>query len=102
MKLKDNRQKEDVSRRKVFFPDARALSSEEVAALSDDAKSFAGECRDRGVWLEIFCPDDNCLAEAERVKLPVFCDNPSGRKDLWLEVFCPDDSCEISAASRLP
>ena len=102
MEPKDNSSKEDVSRRKVFFPDTRTLSSDEVAALSDNEKAFAGECRDRGVWLEIFCPDDNCLAEAERVKLPLFCENSGGRKDLWLEVFCPADSCEVSGPSQLP
>ena len=102
MEPKDSRLKEKASRRKVFWPNARALSGEEVAALSDNEKAFAGECRGRGVWLELFCPDDNCLLEAERVKLPVFCDNPAGGQDLWLEIFCPADSCELSGASQLP
>ena len=102
MDRNNTNEKEATSRKKVFLPKARALSSEEVNTLSDNEKAFAKECQDRGVWLEIFCPDDNCLLEEERMKLPIFCEDSAKKRDLWLEILCPDNNCEISGATHLP
>jgi muconolactone delta-isomerase len=102
MEHKNANEKEKTSPKKVFFPKARALSNEEVDTLSAEEKAFAKECQDRGVWLEIFCPDDNCLLEGERMQLPIFCKDSKNRQDLWLEIFCPDNSCELSVATQLP
>jgi len=102
MENKNISEKEATSPKKVFFPKARALSNEEINTLSAEEKAFAKECQDRGVWLEIFCPDDNCLLEEERMKLPVFCKDSKNRQDLWLEIFCPDNSCELSGPTQLP
>jgi hypothetical protein len=88
--------------RRVFMPKARVLSENELGSLSEREKAFAGECKDKGLWLEIFCPDDACLLEEERIKLPVFCEHPEHKHSLWLEIFCPGGSCEVTESSKLP
>ncbi|MCF8145514.1 MAG: hypothetical protein K9N21_16500 [Deltaproteobacteria bacterium] len=97
----ENRKPQDGPRR-IFLPKARVLSGKEVDALSEKEKTFAESCRERGVWLELFCPDDACLMEEERIKLPVFCDRPEHDHSLWLEIFCPGGSCEVTEATNLP
>lgn len=59
-------------------------------------------CEPKDTWLEVFCPDDNCLLEEERIKLKPFCDDSEEKHDLWLDTFCPDGNCEITETSRLP
>jgi hypothetical protein len=88
--------------RRIFLPKAHALSQDELGTLSEKEKTFAKECKDRGIWLELFCPDDACLAEEERINLPVFCENPDHDHSLWIDIFCPGGSCEVSEASKLP
>lgn len=51
-------------------------------------------------WLNIFCPEDACLAEEERFSLPT-CE-VTEEHDEWLEVFCPQDSCEVTSPTQLP
>jgi len=54
---------------KVFCPEARCLSEEEILNLPEEhLKAAEGE---KGLWLEVFCPDEACLTEAEKVSLPV-------------------------------
>jgi len=55
-----------------------------------------------GVWLELFCPDDACFTEEERVRIPVLCEDPQAGKKSWLDLFCPDGSCEVNEATKLP
>jgi hypothetical protein len=88
--------------RRILMPKARVLSEKEVGELSDKAKAFAAECKERGLWLEIFCPDDACLLEGERIKLPVFCEHPKHKHSPWLDIFCPGGSCEVNEPSKLP
>ncbi len=58
-------------------------------------------CEPKGTWLEVFCPDDCCLLEEERIKLKPFCDESGEKHDLWLDTFCPDGNCDISETSQL-
>lgn len=102
MKRNSNIEKETTSRKTVFLPNSRVLSGKDLTALSDKEKAFARECKDKGVWLELFCPDDNCLIEEERIKLIDFCEGTGEKRNLWLKVFCPDASCEISEHTQLP
>ena len=51
-------------------------------------------------WLKVFCPEDACLAEEERVSLPV--SEETEEHSEWLEVFCPQDTCEINSPTQLP
>jgi len=76
-----------------YFPNARALSSSEVAALPDDKKKSAAAAGKSGVWLEVHCPDGSCVDKEGKVTLTAA--EIEGKKDkgLWLNVFCPEDSC---------
>jgi hypothetical protein len=87
---------ETIWRRKGHWPSVGSLSASEFRNFSDR------NCADRGVWLEIFCPDDRCFSEEEHINLAGFCEDPGEKKDLWREVFCPESSCELIEASQLP
>jgi hypothetical protein len=50
-------------------------------------------------WLKVFCPEDACLAEEERIDLPV---SEAQRHSEWLEIFCPEESCEVITPTQLP
>ena len=88
--------------KRVFLKNARPLAGQELDTLSDKEREFAQACRERGVWLELFCPDDTCFLEEERLRLPVFCEHAKHDAGTWLEIFCPQGSCEIREASNLP
>jgi hypothetical protein len=92
---------EKETRKRVFVANAKVLSEEQRGALSQVEKAFEDSCEDRGVWLELFCPDDACFSEEERIGVPVFCKEPDAGKNLWLKVFCPDGSCEITSPAQL-
>jgi len=101
-----NHNRKDVSkaetRKRVFVSHAQLLSEEKRQALSEKEKEYEKNCRERGVWLELFCPDDTCFSEAERVQIPVFCEDPKIKKKLWLDIFCPDESCSVDETTKLP
>jgi hypothetical protein len=65
--------KKDISKR-VFVSHTRVLPEEKRGALSEQEKEIEKTCQGRGVWLEIFCPNDACLTEEERIGIPVFCE----------------------------
>jgi hypothetical protein len=88
--------------RRVFVSRARVHSEEKHGALSEQEKAFEKSCRERGIWLELFCPEDAFLAEEERFSIPVFCEDPKVKKNVVLELFCPGDSCEVIESTRLP
>jgi len=88
--------------KRVFVTHAKVLSDEQRQRLTDEEKAFEATCQDRGVWLELFCPDNACFTEEERVNIPVFCKDPDAGKKLWLKLFCPDGSCEITSSTQLP
>ena len=54
MKTAD-KQKEKASDgpRRIYLPKARILSQEELTSLTEKEKTFAKECKDKGVWLEL-------------------------------------------------
>lgn len=50
----------------------------------------------RGAWLQVFCPQAQCLTEEEVAGLPgelKQAPGVAGKDGLWLKVFCPDDAC---------
>lgn len=98
----ENHTKGMESPKRVFVSNARVLPEAQRGALSEREKAFEESCQDRGVWLELFCPDDACLTEEERFSVPVFCENPKVKKHVFLELFCPEDSCEVVESTRLP
>jgi adenylate cyclase len=89
-------------RKRVFVSHAKVLSDEQRQSLTEKEKAFEATCKDRGVRLELFCPDDACFTEEEHVQIPIFCEDPKVEKKLWLNLFCPGGSCEIDEATRLP
>jgi hypothetical protein len=65
--------------------------------------------RKKDKWLNVFCPEDACLAEEEHFDAPEAKAEDSKTEDTegkdqstWLEVFCPESSCEIEEPSQLP
>jgi hypothetical protein len=88
--------------KRIFVSSAQVLPEEKRGQLSEKEKEFENNCQERGVWLELFCPEEACLAEGERFTVPVFCENPKAKKSLVLELFCPNDSCEVVESTRLP
>jgi len=97
-----NRSTADEQRKRVFISHAQVLSDEQRQSLSETEKAYEDACSDRGVWLDVFCPDDACISEAEKIRIPVFCADQTGGKKTWLDLFCPEGSCEVDAASKLP
>jgi hypothetical protein len=91
---------ENETSKKVFVTSANVLSEEQRQSLTDEEKAFEASCTSRGVWLELFCPNDACFTEEERVNIPVFCEDPNVGNKLWLELFCPNGSCEVNEAHR--
>jgi hypothetical protein len=51
-------------------------------------------------WLKVFCPEEACLREEERIGSTA--SGPSDRRSSWLALFCPQSGCEFTAASQLP
>lgn len=98
--ISENKAKE--TRKRVFVTQARVIPEAERDTLTETEKNYEGSCKSQGVWLELFCPDNACFTEEERVNIPVFCDDPSAGKKLWLKLFCPEGSCEVNEASKLP
>ena len=89
------------TRKRVFVSHAQVLPKDKQHTLSEQEKAFETTCESRGVWLEVFCPDDTCFTEEEHVRIPVFCEDPKAKKSLWLDVFCPDSRCEIDESTWL-
>ena len=80
---------EEETRKRVFVTNARVLSEEQRGTLSQVEKAFEDSCEDRGVWLELFCPDDACFSDEERIGIPVFCKDPDQVKSSGLRFFVP-------------
>ena len=88
-------------RKRIFIRHAQLLSEDKRHTLSEQENAYETACQKRGVWLEVFCPEDACFREEERVRVPVYCEDPQAKESLWLDVFCPDSSCEIDESSKL-
>ncbi|MEJ2661640.1 MAG: hypothetical protein P8Z73_13080 [Desulfobacteraceae bacterium] len=88
--------------KRVFVSRAQVLPEENRGQLSEKEKEFESSCQEPGVWLELFCPDNECLSEGESFNVPVFCEDPKVKKSLVLELFCPYDSCDVAESTRLP
>ncbi len=87
---------------KVFCPNARCLSEEEIIALPPEKKQAAEETGEKGLWLEVFCPDDACLADEEKINIPVKRAGDKEDRGFWLNLFCPEDRCVITEPTDIP
>jgi len=84
---------------KVFCPEARCLTEEEVAALPEEQREATAD--KEGLWLDLFCPDKSCLVEGDYGFVARTGKDESGKAGLWLELFCPDDSCLYKSGTEL-
>ena len=87
---------------KVFCPEARCLSDEEVAALPQQLKDSREASGKDGLWLEIFCPDESCLTDAEKSGVLPQVEPKASGGGLWLKLFCPEGTCQLNDGSGLP
>jgi hypothetical protein len=85
-----------------YFPNARALTSSEVAALPDEKKKSAEAAGKSGIWLEVHCPDGSCIGADGKITLQAAGIKDKEDKGLWLNVFCPEDSCLWKSGADLP
>lgn len=76
-----------------YFPNARVLGTNEVSALPGEKKKAAEAAGQRGVWLEVHCPDGSCVGRDGKVTLEAVGVEAKKGKGVWLNVFCPEDSC---------
>ncbi len=91
----------DKHRFTFFFPQAKVLSSADVAALPADKKKAAEAAAKEGVWLEVHCPDESCIGKDGKITLQAAGVPGKSDKGLWLNVFCPEDSCLWKGGSEL-
>lgn len=87
---------------KVFCPDARCLSPEEVADLPQAQQQAAQASGKEGLWLEVFCPDGACLTDAEKGAAAAAHSVAKADEGIWVNLFCPEGACLIDEESRLP
>lgn len=80
---------------KLFCPDARCLTEEEIVNLPGDKQQAAQATGKDGLWLEVFCPDQACLRAEERMTVPIQDAADKGKPGMWLNIFCPDDRCVV-------
>lgn len=88
----DPRVPDEAGRLKVFVPNARILTSNEVMELPEDSVEYMRSARS-GVWLEVDCPDRDCVIEEGKIALHVRCARDKASESLWMRLFCPEDRC---------
>jgi len=87
---------------KVFSPNARCLSQEEILNLPTEKKSLAETTEGQGIWLEVLCPRDVCIIGEDTISLPVLGVTKREKHDPWLSLFCPEERCIATSATDLP
>jgi hypothetical protein len=85
-----------------FFPEARVLREEEVEALPPEKRQAAAKSGQRGVWLEINCPDKSCISDDGKIIVSAVGAEAKPKGGVWLNLFCPEDSCELRQGTDLP
>ena len=87
---------------KVFCPNARCLTEEEVLELPHEKRKVVEDSGKEGLWLDVFCPDETCLTDEEKVQIPVKIVSDKKKKGLWLRFFCPEGTCVIDEPTDIP
>ena len=83
---------------KVFVPGARLLASAEIMGLTEEDETKGGE----GVWLEVACPDRDCVVGEGKIALQVICARDKESEGVWTRLFCPEESCFAEQATDIP
>ena len=89
-------------RLKVFLPDARPLTAEEISQLPREKQAAATAAGKQGLWIEVPCPENACSTEGDKITLPAGGVVGGEKKGLWLNLFCPEDQCMFEQPSALP
>jgi hypothetical protein len=91
-----------MSRFRFFLPNARLLENHEIAQLPPEKLSAVKAGQQKGLWLELDCPDEECIDDKGNITIPAKGATPADKRGLLLNLFCPEDSCEIVQSSDLP
>ena len=86
---------------KFFLPNARLLDNSEIANLPPEKRKVAESGRQKGVWIEIACPDESCIDEDGNITITTRGLDSASNKGIFLSLFCPDDSCEVTETTQL-
>lgn len=81
---------------KVFVPGARNLTQEEIRGLPEESRQTSA-----GVWLEVACPDRDCVIGEGRIALHVICARDKESEGVWMKLFCPEDRCFPKSATNV-
>lgn len=93
---------EKSSRFRFFLPDARVLEKDEVENLPPEKLSSVEAGGQKGLWLEIICPNESCIDADGNITIPTKGAEKSLGKGFFLNLFCPENSCEIVQSTDLP
>ena len=52
-------------------------------------------------WLRVFCPEDACLSEEEKVSPSQSRVTDTDKHSTWLDTFCPEDSCQADTPTSV-
>jgi hypothetical protein len=88
---------------KFFLPDARLLDNDEIAALRAKLDHSAPSPDEKGLWIEMTCPDHSCLDHESRLTLPVTGEDPKDKTEPFLPARPlrdrPEHRCALTAAA---
>jgi hypothetical protein len=89
-------------RLKVFLPNARLLTEEEIAGLPAEKRGAVKVAGGDGLWIEVDCPEGSCSIDGSKITIPAGGVTPGESKGIWLNLFCPEDQCELEQSTDLP
>ena len=87
---------------KVFCPNARCLTDQEVAALPEEKRKMAESEGSKGIWLAVRRERETNRSEQTGVPLPVRAVAGEDKKGFWLKLFCPEDQRILEQPTDLP
>ena len=87
---------------KVFCPNARCLTDQEVAALPEEKRKMAEAEGGKGIWLAVKRERSTNPSGQPGVPLPIRAATEEEKKGFWLKLFCPEDQCILERLRVLP
>jgi hypothetical protein len=87
--------KKNINKFIFFFPGVRVLTNEEISRLSPEKRETTEHAGQKGLWLEIDCPNASCMDDNGRIIVHTQGGQSTDKKGIWLNLFCPEKSCEI-------
>jgi hypothetical protein len=86
---------------KVFCPEARCLTEEEVASLPEKKVKMTQPAGVKGIWLEMPVPEG---WKPEPRDASEQGEEGEGKKEkgFWLKLFCPEDECVLEQPTDVP